>query len=247
MKPFALIATRPEAVIADAEYEQFLKRTGLTAEQLKRIRFDSLPLPHLNPSEYSGVFIAGSPYNASDAPDVKTPLQREVEIRLGTLLDELIELDTPVFGACYGVGTLGLHHGGVIDGTYGEEAGVVEVSLTEEGARDPLIVAASLPQRFHAIVGHKEAVRTLPDDATLLVTGEACPVQMFRVGSKQYATQFHPELDKVALMERLWGYRNAGYLDPEAIETLSERITHLDTSASSRLLRAFVEQFATDE
>lgn len=49
-------------------------------------------------------------------------------------------------GACFGIGTLGRHLGGVVDRTYGEPVGAVEITLTDEGAADPLL--AGLPRSF---------------------------------------------------------------------------------------------------
>ena len=47
-----------------------------------------------------------------------------------------------------------------------------------------------------------------------------CPVQAFRVGTKVYATQFHPELDSAGLAARIRIYRDAGYFAPEETEQL---------------------------
>jgi GMP synthase (glutamine-hydrolysing) len=47
----------------------------------------------------------------------------------------VVERHFPVFGACYGVGTLGVHQGGVVDRTYGEPIGAVEIGLTPGGGR----------------------------------------------------------------------------------------------------------------
>ena len=56
--------------------------------------------------------------------------------------------------------------------------------MTEPG--DPVYVTVPVYPPFHAIVGHKEACRVLPDGATLLAAGAACPVQMFRMGQNVY-------------------------------------------------------------
>ena len=133
--------------------------------------------------DYSGIFVGGGPFNASDPYANKSPVQRRVEAEFQTLLDEVVARDFPFLGACYGIGTLGVHQGAVIDRTYREPISVVELSRTEAGASDPLL--ADVPDSFTAFVGHKEAVTVLPRSATLLASGEACPVQMFRVGQQR--------------------------------------------------------------
>lgn len=212
MKPFLLLATRADDAVADAEYRAFLRFGGLTAEQLVRVRLEAAPLAEQLPEEdltaYSGVMIGGSPFTASDPDEQKSPVQRRVERELAGVVREVLHLDVPFLGACFGIGTLGLHLGGVLDRTYGESVGAVEITPTAEGAADPLL--AGLPRSFAAFVGHKEALRGLPAGAALLASSAGCPVQMFRVGQHQYASQFHPELDGPGIIERIHAYRYAG-------------------------------------
>lgn len=244
MRPFVLVATRPENAVADAEHEQFCRRSGLAESELRRVRLESGPMPRLDLAKVSGVILAGSPFTTSDPPASKSALQHRVEADLAALLDEVMARDVPLLGACYGVGTLGIHQGGVIDRTYGEEAGAITVTLTEQGRADPVLRAGGVADRLTAFVGHKEAVRSLPSRAVLLATGEAAPVQMFRVGLRQYATQFHPELDAAGLAERLRVYRDAGYVPPDEVETVIARTAAVDTEAAGGVLRGFVQTFA---
>ena len=57
-----------------------------------------------------------------------------------------------------------------------------------------------MPPTFDAFLGHKEAVRRLPEGAVLLASSADCPVHAFRIGRNVYATQFHPELDVEGLV-----------------------------------------------
>src|SRR5215213_1131780 len=207
-----MLSSRAEDVAADGEYEAFLRVTGLPAESLHRVRMEASPLPALTLDDYSGIFVGGGPFNSSDAPLAKSAVQHRVERELGVLLDEVVARDFPFFGACYGVGTLGVHQGGVIDRIYAEPISAVTITLTEDGLADPVL--AGVPAEFQAFVGHKEACRGLPPTAVLLATSAACPVQMFRVKSSVYATQFHPELDVAGIVTRIRVYQHAGYFAP---------------------------------
>ena len=60
--------------------------------------------------------------------------QHRVEAEFKTLLDEVVARDFPFLGACYGIGTLGVHQRATIDRTYGEPISVVAVTLTEAAA-----------------------------------------------------------------------------------------------------------------
>lgn len=242
MKPFVLLATRAENAPADEEYELFLRYTGLDEGTLRRVRLEAEPMPHLDLDEFSGIFVGGGPFNASDPPTEKSGVQRRVEAEFDRLLDDVVARDFPFLGACYGVGTLGAHQGAVIDRTYGEPVGVVEVSLTAAGRSDPLL--AGIPQQFDAFVGHKEAVRSLPASATLLASSATCPVQMFRVGENVYATQFHPELDVNGITSRIHAYADFGYFAAAEVHVPLEAVRRREVLHPSRMLRTFVERFA---
>lgn len=242
MKPFVLLATRAEDGPADEEYALFLRYTGLDESDLRRIRLEADPMPRLDLDEISGIFVGGGPFNASDPLEQKSPVQRRVEAEFDALLDEIVARDFPFLGACYGVGTVGAHQGAVIDRTYGEPVGVVEVTLTDAGLADPLL--AGIPPRFDAFVGHKEAVRSLPSSATLLASSATCPVQMFRVATNIYATQFHPELDVNGISARIHAYTDYGYFAPTEVHVPLAAVRVREVVHPSRMLRGFVERYA---
>jgi GMP synthase (glutamine-hydrolysing) len=237
-EPFLLLSSRAEDLAADDEYEAFLRCTGLPAERLQRIRLEAAPLPRLDLDAYSGILLGGGPFNSSDPADAKSAVQHRVEADLRSLLDEVVHRDFPFFGACYGVGTLGVHQGGVVDRTYGEPIGAVEISLTPAGAEDPVL--AGIPSRFDAFVGHKEACRSLPPGAVLLATSATCPVQMFRVKRNVYATQFHPELDLAGLVTRIRVYQHAGYFEPAEMNDLITAVSPAVVIEPCRMLANFV-------
>lgn len=242
MKPFLLLATRAEDLPADEEYALFRRFTGLPTDRLVRVRMEAGPLGEIDLDDWSGIFVGGGPFNASDPPEQKSAVQHRVETEFARLLDEVVARDFPFLGACYGVGTLGAHQGATIDRTHQEPISVVEVERTAAGAADPLL--AGLPDTFTAFVGHKEAISALPDSATLLVRGDACPVQMFRVGRNVYATQFHPELDLDGITTRIHAYAHHGYFAADELELTLDAVRRLPVTHTGAILRAFVERYA---
>ena len=241
MKPFLLLSSRAEDLAADDEYVAFLRETRLAPKQLVRVRMEAGPLPRIDLDDYAGVLLAGGPFNASDPPELKSPVQRRVERELMALLDEIAERDFPFLGACYGVSTLGVHQGGVIDRTYAEPVSAVEITLTPEGRDDPML--EGLPAVFDAYVGHKEACHVLPPSATLLAGSATCPVQMFRVRQNLYATQFHPELDRAGIITRVHVYRHYGYFPPEEVDELVRRLDGTHVTAPTRILANFASRY----
>ena len=240
-RPFLLLATRAEDTAADDEYAAFLRVTGLTEPQLHRVRLEAAPMPALDLDDYAGVLVGGSPFTSSDPDEGKSPVQRRVEAELAALLDRVVPADKPFFGACYGIGTLGVHQGGVVDRTYGEPISCVPIGLTPAGLADPVL--AGMPGVFDALVGHKEACRVLPPGAVLLASSAACPVQMFRIGRNVYATQFHPELDVAGLVTRARVYQHAGYFPPTELEELITRISTVEVTEPGRMLANFVDRY----
>lgn len=242
MKPFVLLASRAEDAAAENEYQAYLRYGELDPEQLKRIRLEAAPLPELDLDRFSGVIVGGSPFTSSDPADLKSPVQHRVERELSQLLDRIVAEDFPFLGACYGVGTLGLHQGAFIDRTYGEGLGGVTIRLTPEGLADPLL--QGLSESFTAFTGHKEACTVLPPHAVLLATSDTCPVQMFRIKENLYATQFHPELDVAGLVTRIDVYRHAGYFPPESAEELMDNARTFTVTEPMTILRNFVKLYA---
>jgi GMP synthase (glutamine-hydrolysing) len=242
VRPFLLLSSRAEPEAAEEEYAAFLSAAGLDPSGLHRVRLEAEALPELDLDAYSGILLGGGPFNSSDPPEAKPPVQHRVEADLRRLLDRLVERDFPFLGACYGVGTLGVHQGGVIDRTYAEPIGSVTVSLTAEGLADPVL--AGMPPHFDAFVGHKEACTVLPPTAVLLAGSATCPVQMFRVRQNLYATQFHPELDRAGIITRARVYQHAGYFPPHELDELVARLDTAVVTETARILANFVDRYA---
>ncbi|HHT31777.1 MAG TPA: glutamine amidotransferase [Corynebacterium sp.] len=234
-KPFLLLSTRAEDAAAHAEQLSFARAAGLAPAMLHQLRLERERPKALDLERYGGVIVGGGPYNASD--ELKSAVQLEVEAWFDDHLAEVLETDFPFFGACYGVGLLGTVGRGRVSRKHGEEAAVVEVSVTPEGASDPVL--AGLPERFHAMVGHKEAIEELPAGATLLATGASCPVQMFRLGRNAYASQFHPELDADTFEQRLRIYADQGYYQPGGNDRAVADARRFDVARSAQVLRNF--------
>ncbi len=242
MKPFLLLATRAEDAAADNEYAAFLGYLGVAEHELVRHRLERDELGRVDLDRWSGILLGGSPYNATDPWELKTPAQRRVEAELRALMDVVVSADFPLLGACYGTTTVGDHQGAVIDRTFAEPVSSVTISLTQDGVADPLL--AGMPSVFDAFVGHKEAVSTLPAHCVLLASSPTCPVQMFRVGANVYATQFHPELDVAGLCTRVDVYKHAGYFPPEEADQVKAMAWAADVVHPPQILRTFVARYA---
>ena len=79
--------------------------------------------------------------------------------------------------------------------------------------------------------------------AVLLAAGDACPVQMFRVGNNVYATQFHPEADAEGFTVRIHTYKNFGYFPADRAASLIETVSGEATPYAQQILKRFVDRY----
>ncbi|GAA6164601.1 glutamine amidotransferase [Pelagimonas sp. KU-00592-HH] len=245
MKPFLILQLRPETEASDDEFQAFLRKGDLKEENVVRIRLDQEALPDdLSLDDYSGVIVGGGPGCVSDPLDKKSPVEKQIEDAVLSLMPEITERDFPFMGCCYGIGILGHHLSKVVNkDNYGEEVGTADCSLTDDGRNDPLM--QGIPENFQAFVGHKEAVQRLPEGCVHLVSSPTCPYQMIRFGENVYATQFHPEADSDGFEVRIGIYKHRGYFPPEDADKLVAMCRAADVHAPEVILRNFVQRYAT--
>jgi GMP synthase (glutamine-hydrolysing) len=241
-KSILILQLRPEDATSDSEYACLLKYGGLQAEDTHRIRIEKNGIPdNLNLDNYSAIIVGGSPFDISTPAEKKSAIQNKIEADFNRLLEQVVPRDIPFLGACSGNGLLGNYLGTSISTRYGEAVGCATLDITEAGKQDKLL--AGFPEQIDVLLGHKEAVDTTPEGATLLMTGSDCPVQMFRVGENVYATQFHPEGDAEEFRLRIDTYRNHGYFEPHEADELKRRVGLKPTPHAQEILRRFVETY----
>jgi GMP synthase (glutamine-hydrolysing) len=153
---------------------------------------------------------------------------------------ELYDLSTPTFASCWGFQAMAKAMGGdVVTDMSRAELGTIPIRLTDAGRRDP--VFGPLGDEFLAQMGHQDMVVRLPGDAVRLASTNLVENQAFYFQGKPiYCTQFHPELDRKALLERVHAYPQ--YVRRIAGITLEEFTAHArDTPKSEALLLRFVQ------
>ncbi len=240
IKPFLILQLRPEDAASDNEFSAFLQFSGLKKQNTTRVRIEKHGVPDIDLDKFSGVIVGGGPSNVSDHS--KPVEQIKFETELGPLIDEIVQRDFPFLGACYGLGFLANHLGGVVSKEkYGEPVGAINVKLTGFAHNDDL--TKDLPTMFRAFAGHKEACQATPPGAVVLAKSDSCPVQMIRYGQNVYATQFHPELDREGLALRINIYRHAGYFPPEDAEMLIAASKNETITVPPIILKRFVTKY----
>lgn len=119
---------------------------------------------------------------------------------------ELYELNKPTFASCWGFQAMAKALGGeVITDRSRAELGSLEIRLTDAGRSDPIF--GPLGDRFLVPLGHQDCVTQLPPQAQRLASSAKVQNQAFCIPGKPiYCTQFHPELNRSALLERVRSY-----------------------------------------
>ena len=242
MKPFLIFQLRPLDAACENELQAILKYGGLKGDQYRQIRLEKTGIPELDLKDYSGIIIGGGPSNVSDPIEKKSSAQKNFEADLQKLYRKVFELDFPLLGTCYGIGSLAKYVGSEVSREkYSESPGGIDVYLTQNGLSDPLI--SGLPKKFRAFTGHKEACQSLPKGAVILASSASCPYQMIRFKNNIYAVQFHPELDFEGLVVRIGIYKHEGYFAPEDAQRLVEVNRNEKIVVPEMILKRFVERY----
>lgn len=155
-------------------------------------------------------------------------------------LREIHALAKPTFASCWGFQAMSRALGGdCIHDLPNAELGTIELSLTEAGRADPIF--SGLPPIFEAHAGHEDRVIRLPSDAILLASSLRVPEQAYRFDGKPiYCTQFHPELDRAAILGRVVAYPD--YVERIARTSYEQFIQSVrETPEANTLLRQFVK------
>jgi GMP synthase (glutamine-hydrolysing) len=182
------------------EYEAVLRERGA---RLHRVELDEgEPLPAL--TGFDAIVAMGGPMSVND--DAELPWLTAEKRAIG----EAVRDGVPYFGACLGVQLLAASLGARVYAGPDPEVGVLPVTLTPEGAADPIF--AGLPPSFPTLQWHGDTF-DLPEGATLLASSPAFPNQAFRYGRAAYGIQFHMEV--LPEMAREWALvpEYAGYAD----------------------------------
>ncbi|KAA0206227.1 type 1 glutamine amidotransferase [Candidatus Uhrbacteria bacterium] len=155
------------------------------------------------------------------------------------LLREARIAGIPTLGICFGAHAMSEAFGGRVEQRKeDQETGSFEVMLNENAKGDAVFDA--LPDRFWAQLGHKDFIVDVPPGAVNLASTERAAHQAWTFpGEPIYAIQFHPELTKEGLTDRVLYYLDQYVGDDKA--ALQAIIDHAKSSEeATRTLANFL-------
>lgn len=147
---------------------------------------DSLP----DPTIYTAIIALGGAQHSYAEHEHPYLAQEKAWLR------QVIAQDIPYLGLCLGSQLLADALGGQTRLHTMTEIGFFDVSLTDQGQRDPLF--NGLPGYQKVFHWHEDTF-DLPTEAILLATHPNARNQAFRYGHRAYGLQYHIELDDATL------------------------------------------------
>jgi GMP synthase (glutamine-hydrolysing) len=104
---------------------------------------------------------------------------------------QLLDLDIPMLGICYGMQAMALALGGKVEGAEAGEFGRTELTLRDGGGR----LLGGLPEEQSCWMSHRDVVREAPDGFDALASSPSSPVAAYEMTDRGlYGIQFHPEV-----------------------------------------------------
>lgn len=244
-----LVQIRAETSTRLEEHATFARACGLSPDDVQVVNALSGQFPPFNRASSNGTSSNGTSSKGisavliGGASGFSAYEDYEWTRGLMAFVERCYQEEMPLFGSCWGHQFIARALGGsVAHDALRAEMGTKTIQLTEAGQQDALF--GTMPPVFRGNHGHHDRVTSLPSEAIELAYNETSPFQAFRIAGKPiYGTQFHPELDKMTITNRLKLYRTyypeSG--DDEAFEALLASFQ--DTPDASSLLRRFLALF----
>ncbi len=142
------------------------------------------PIPDLAP--YDAMISMGGPMDVWQETEFPWLAHEKEAIHEAVRVRKL-----PFLGVCLGHQLLAEALGGAVGPAATPEVGMLDVELTAGANEHPLM--KELPPKFKTLQWHGAEVKTLPDDATVLMHSPLCQVQSFALDENSLGIQFHVE------------------------------------------------------
>ncbi|BDX04734.1 type 1 glutamine amidotransferase [Planctobacterium marinum] len=229
-----LVQIRDKPQVREEEFDSFVRFADINRAQLEVLNvFDR---PRFSPElveQYDAVIVGGASEASVLEPEVYPFVPDCVR-----LLQYCRQIGKPVFASCFGFQLAVLAMGGeIVRDERDFEIGTLPISLTEAAGTDPLF--SGIPDPFYAVSVHRERAPQLPAECELLAFTEACPHAFKVSGLPFWAFQFHPEVDKDILIERLSVFRTQYTQDTEHFNQVIAQAK--ETPWSNGLVSKFID------
>lgn len=164
-------------------FREFFKADGFVWDTVELDAGESLP----DVSAYDLMVVMGGPQDVWQEDKFPWLVAEKAAIRRF-----VVDLGRPYLGICLGHQLLAAAIGGEVTLGKTPEVGILTVTKTQDGLDDPIFRGISNP--IEVLQWHGAEVVSLPDDARVLASSDACAIQAFRYRDSAYGFQFHVEI-----------------------------------------------------
>lgn len=233
-----LIQIREDSIVKQEELSSFARYAWLQESQISV--HDVFSQPYFTSDILSGfdaLFVGGASEASVSEPE-KYPFVESIK----DILNYAAHNNFPTFASCFGFQAAVLAFGGrILKDEQDFEMGTYPMTLTADAELDPIF--KNTPNHFMGISVHQEKATELPQSCKLLAYTQHCS-HAFRYQDKNFwAFQFHPELDRPCLTERLGAYRDKYTDDIEHFNNVIDSLE--DTPYANKLVGNFVDYILT--
>jgi len=182
------------------------------------------------------IVLLGGPMNVYE--EDRYPFLRAEDI----FIKEAIQRGKTILGICLGAQLIAKALGAKVFKSPVKEIGWYDVSLTDEGSKDPFF--SYLPKTFPVFQWHEDTFE-IPKIGKLIVTSNFVPHQAFRYGEKVYGLQFHLEVTEEMIYEWMESYEEGTCTSEHPIFSRAEIMTETAIKIENYTKRGmgFLENF----
>src|SRR3954452_14451672 len=169
-----------EVLVLDfgGQYSQLIARRirqcGVFAELLPA----STPVEKIRERKPKGLVLSGGPASVYEPGAPEFPTQ-------------LLDLEVPTLGICYGMQAMSLALGGRVESAETGEFGRTDLVLRDGGGQ----LLGGMPEEQSCWMSHRDAVFEAPEGFTALASSPSSPVAAYEMPDRGlYGIQFHPEV-----------------------------------------------------
>lgn len=210
-------------------FEQVARERGHRLEEWSLAWGEPPPRPI---DDYAAILVFGGAMHADQEDN--HPWLREENLFIQRLLDRHV----PLLGICLGAQLIAKAAHAPVYRSSEPEVGWVEIELTDDAARDPLL--GFFPRRFQAFQWHFYTY-DVPGGACELARSTVC-TQAFRLGECAWGIQFHAEVTREQIGRWIDDATEDVPGSPEELRAETDEEIAEWNALGKRLCRAFLEQ-----
>ncbi len=178
-----------------SQYTQLIARRVREIGVFSEIRAWDMSEEEIRDYKPSGIILAGSPESTTEKDSPRSP-------------QIVFDLGVPVLGICYGMQTMAMQMGGLVEGSNIREFGYAQVKVHGESSllkdvKDHVDHDGSA--LLDVWMSHGDKVTRMPEGFSLMASTPSCPIAgMYHEAKKFYGVQFHPEVTHTLQGKRLF-------------------------------------------